>query len=311
LSGCFYWTLGLVFLGSALQRWWRSPLWMILLVLGCVAFGTNTFYAGFRQPGFSHAVSFFLVALALHIVWRDRDTPLRSGEQWTFAFACGALVIVRTFDAVLVVFLCLLLLDRRRELLRSWRWYARMGAVLVVLAGPQLAYWSFVHGTPIVYTYGQEGFDHWASPRVTEVLLAPENGLLPHAPVLVLVPFGLAALWTRAKALVLLITGTFILAIYSFGAWHAWHFGCSYGMRPFVQFTPLAAMPLLALFTWSYAHARALLHGLLPLIGLLCFMNYRAMLQYEGCFNGDSWDWLRFSENLVDAFFGGVGLVEQ
>lgn len=306
--GVFYWTAGLVLLGLALHARWRPGWWLIVLVLGCVAFGTNTFYSAFRQPGYSHAVSFFLVSLALYLTWHGHgDAPSRR-RTWLFAFTCAALVVVRVFDALLVAALCALWSWRFPLSLRTWRWYATMGTALLLLALPQMAYWYAVHGTPLIYSYGDERFTALASPRIAEVVLAPENGLLPHAPVLFLVPLGMIVLWSWSRRLALLLMVLFAAAIYGFASWHAWHFGCSYGMRPFVQYVPVAAVPLLALFAWLRDHARPVLHGLVPLLVLVCFINYRAMLQYPGCYFSGNWAWSGFSSNMVHAFFSDADL---
>ena len=64
-----------------------------------------------------------------------------------------------------------------------------------------------------------------------------------------------------------------------------------------------------ALFLWAFmqakeARSKALRTALLPVIGLLCFVNYRASLQYTGCINGDEiWNWRLYVDNIVQAFF--------
>jgi hypothetical protein len=47
-------------------------------------------------------------------------------------------------------------------------------------------------------------------------------------------------------------------------------------------------------------------HGALPVVFIVCFVNYRAMLQYGGCYVTEQWDWVPYGRNLLEAFFGHV-----
>ncbi|MEO8066814.1 MAG: hypothetical protein ABI599_03880 [Flavobacteriales bacterium] len=308
VAGVFYWTFGMLLLGQAIHRRWSPTVGALVLTLCCVAFGTNVFYYAFRSPGYSHIYSFFLVALALHVIWGLRGGPWSIARTAVLALICGAIIVTRVIDVLLVMALLGLLMIERPELFRSLRFYLFMASGMFLIVIPQLAYWRFVHGQWLYYTYGNEGFSNAAHPYVIEVLIAPKNGLLPYAPVLFLVPFGFAALWPVARKITALIAVTFALAILGFASWFAWHFGCGYGMRPFVQFVPLAAVPLLALFGWLKVHAKPVYHGLLPLVLIACFVNYRSMLQYDACYNNTAWEWMPFWRNLIWAFFGKMDI---
>lgn len=308
LAGIFYWTLGLVLLGIGLARRWHACHGVILLTLACVAFGTNTFYYAFRQPGYSHNPSFMLCSLALFAMWRDHGKQLRSSSLWLFALACALLFWVRQFDAILIAGLCALLLYERPLLFRSVRFYARMTLALLVFALPQMAYWWYAFGSPFVYSYGHESFSNLFHPRIVNVLFAPDNGLITHAPVLALLPFGLFALFQGSRTMALCIGLTVCAALFGFASWWAWEFGCGYGMRPFVQYTPLTAVALLALWQWLARKAPPVLHGTVPLVLLVCFINYRVMLEFPGCYFGGTWNWHDYAETMIEAFFGGVDI---
>lgn len=305
-GGIVYWTLGLLLLGLALHDRWSPSIGILLLVLACAAFGTNSFYYAFRQPGYSHTVSFFLSSLALFAIWGRSPGQAPRPRLMLFVAACGGLVAVRPFDVVLVAALTGLLVIDHPGTLRSWRaGLALIGAIIVFIV-PQMVYWKYAYGHFIYYSYGDEGFTHWAHPFLSEVLLSPVIGLLPYAPVLFFVPFGLFALWTLSRAIFLVLLTILCAVIYAFASWHAWHFGCGYGMRPFVQYVPLTAIALLALFMWLRSRATPLLHGLVPIVALVCFVNYRSMIEYPVCYRGGVWEWVPYGENMIEAFFGGV-----
>lgn len=304
VAGIFYWTLGLFLLIGALQRWMPTAALIALLVFLSIAFGTNTFYYAFRSAGYSHVYSFFLVCLALYAVYADPDRSMQARWRWAFLIACALLVLIRPIDVVAVLALFGLLWMARPEEIQRPLFYVRGAVIALLIAAPQLIYWRFAYGSWVVYSYGAEGFDNWASPFWKEVLFAPCNGLIPYAPVLILLPFGLIALWVRSAVQGALITSCILLVLYACSAWHSWHFGCSYGMRPFVQYTPFAAMALWALFARLRERAVPVLRGLVPLLVLVCFINYRAMLQYDVCYVVGDWEWSSFGRNLLEAFFG-------
>jgi hypothetical protein len=305
-AGIFYWTLGLLLIALALRRWQPTTNGIALLVLVCVAFGTNTFYYAFRSAGYSHVYSFFLVALALYAVHADGVEVMRRPMRWVFVIANALIILVRPIDVIAVLALYGLLFVQRPALLRSKRLYTEQLAAGLLVALPQMIYWRFVHGDWLVYSYGDEGFPNWASPKWAEVLFAPLNGLLPHAPMYVLIVPGLLVMLRLDRRRALVIGLATVLILYSIASWWQWYFGCSYGMRTMVQYSPFLAMALWALFTWMRARMSVALHCAAPLILLLCFVNYRAMLQYGCCYVWGEWDWIPYGRNILEAFFGPI-----
>lgn len=307
IAGIFYWCAGLYLLLLALLRWWPTKWGLAVLVLGCVAFGTNSFYYAFRAPGYSHVYAFFLVALSLYTIHADGPAPMRRSMRWTFMVANALIILVRPIDVVAVIGLFGMLFLAHPHLVSSKRFYVAQFVIGIVVAFPQLLYWKFVHGQWLVYSYEGENFRHWAAPMWKEVLMAPGNGLLPNAPVFFLFPFTIAALFLARKArMTWLFLMLFTAVIYTCSAWHAWHFGCSYGQRPMVEYTPFFAFGLWALFATLKQRWPAVLHGMVPLLVLVCFLHYRAMLHYGVCYSGDVWDWIPYGRNVVESIFGKI-----
>jgi hypothetical protein len=304
ITAILFWVLGLYFIGAALRRWWPTTHAIALVTLACIAFGTNSFYYAFRAPGYSHVYSFFLVALALYCIYADEPGQMRRRMRWIFVGANALLFLIRPIDAIAVLALFALLRTRHPDMFRSPRLYMEQAVVGFLVCLPQLAYWKYVHGQWIYYSYSGEGFSNWANPLFAEVLMAPYNGLLPNSPAYFLLPFGIAVLYIQDRRVATTLLITFVAILYSCAAWHHWQFGCGYGMRPLVQYTPFLAMGLWALFSRTRAQFPALWHGAVPILVLVCFIHYRAMLEYGACYVGFWWQWDSYTFNILEAFFG-------
>lgn len=298
-----YWSAGLFLLAGILWRKGVAPV-VVVLSIAAVAFGTNSFYYAFRAPAYSHVYSFFMVCVALHAIHADAGMRMKRFNRWLFVFACAMVVAIRPVDLVAALALFGLLGLERPNELRHPRLYLSGALAGLVVAAPQLLYWKFAHGQWLVYSYGDEGFTNRASPYIKEVLLAPRNGLLPHAPALFLLPLGLWARWRQDPRAAIILTAAFAIILYSFAAWHSWDFGCSYGMRPFVQYTPFTCLLIGALLVQLHLRMRPAFWALASMLALVCFVNYRAMLEYDGCNLNGFWDWLPYGRNLWEAFFG-------
>jgi hypothetical protein len=302
-AGILYWLAGLCLLWRGLRRWRPLSGVSALCVLALVSFGSNVFYYAFRMPGFSHVHSFFLVCLAIAVL-PVRDVPWKYRETLLFQVACALIVLIRPSDLLLVLFLYCWMGLRTTNGVSIRRLLPGQLVIGSLVWLPQLCYWHFVHGTWLHYSYGQETFSEWASPHVQEFLFAVQNGWLPYAPALLLLPFGMLAMARNERPLLLLTMATLVAAVYVSASWFTWRYGCSYGARPMVQYMPVAALFLWAFMQPKEARSNVLWTALLPVIGLLCFVNYRASLQYPGCINGDEiWNWRLYVDNIVQAFF--------
>ncbi|HRO97823.1 MAG TPA: hypothetical protein PLN54_00145 [Flavobacteriales bacterium] len=308
VAGIFYWSAGLLLFLLAMRRWWPCTPGVALVTLAAVAFGTNSFYYAFRNPGYSHVYSFFLVALALYALYVDRGGSMRNRSLWLFQASCALILVVRPIDGLAVAALYALLSIERPEVFLAWRTHLVQVVIALVFALPQLIYWKYVHGAWLVYSYGEERFTNLATPLFDLVLLSPLNGLLPHAPAFFLLGPALIFLFTQRWRVALVFLIMFTLLIYSFAAWHAWHFGCGYGMRPAIEYTPFLGMTIWTLLDGLRRRSPALYHGLVPLLVIICFVNYRAMLQYGGCYVGEQWEWTPYARNILEAFFGKITL---
>lgn len=306
-SAVFYWAMGLLLLGWALHRWRAPALWALLLVLLGISFGSNVFFYMARQGGYSHIYSFFAVCLAL---WALVTGLLRDGPAWkrtVFHSACALVLLARSMDLIAIAGMYAWIWAEKRAVLRSPRFWAGQLVAGLVLALPQMLYWKVTYGAWITDSYAGESFIYWYAPRIFKELFAPNNGLLTYAPVMLLLPLGLIELYRSQRHLAWIIIGVFVVLVYACASWWAWDFGCGFGCRPAVQYMPFVAfgaLPFLMRREEAWVRAR---FALLPVLGLMIFVNYRVGMQVIPCFAGKgSWDWDWYVTNAVKAFFGSV-----
>jgi hypothetical protein len=112
----------------------------------------------------------------------------------------------------------------------------------------------------------------WPNPLVTlEILFGLHRGLLPLAPVLLLVPFGWWAMWRRPELRGLVVAGIgvalgFVLVNSSYFYWDG---GSSTGPRHLVGMLPIMAIALA--FAWP--QGRAARFGVLALLVVSLFVS--------------------------------------
>lgn len=306
-AGIFYWVLGLLLLGLALQRVFSSRPWVAFVVLLAISYGTNVFYYAMRSPGYSHIYSFFLVCLAIWAMITGPAAEKNGWRLWLFHWACAMIIGSRPVDIIAVVALYTWLFFVRRDALMNVRYWMVATIMMGVVMVPQCLYWHYVHGSWLYYSYGDESFTNWARPDIIRELFSPMCGLVSHAPAVLLLPLGLWTLWRTRRSLAVLVFAVLGICVYTCAAWYAWNFGCSYGLRPMVQYMPFLAVALWSFFSHAGLRAYAWRCSVLPLLVLLSYVNYRMMLQYSGCYTWGEWNWSEYVIDITDAFFGRLG----
>lgn len=253
-----------------------------------VVLGGNLIYYMTAEPSMSHGVSAFASAL-FFLLWskrRDRTdllTPAMLGA------AAGLMALIRPQDGL---FLALPLLDRlpavvrgvrSRDfaLLRQWFSAAFVAATMALIVfSPQLLSWQIIYGSVLRsgYVYAGGSFN-WLTPRLVEVMLAPERGLLVWHPVFLGALSGLALLWRRDRRMSVLGFLAVIIQWYIIASWTDWEQGDAFGGRMFIVCTPLFVLGMGVLIEWvvmRWSWRVAAVGGVFLLVwNFLLFVEYR------------------------------------
>lgn len=308
VAAATYFVLGLWLLTATLRR--RFSGLVTALTVAVLVSGTNLWYYGLRETGMSHVYSFWAFALLLYLLsnarrptWYEPDAPL--GQVAAIAATVALISVLRPLNLVLALLLWPAGEPRtwggQLRALFQWRLGVLFLAAAVVLWLPQLAYYRYLHGSWLAYSYGQEGFPNLLTPKLAELWLAPRNGSFLYNPVLLLVLPGSVLLARASSRQAVLALGVWAGASYLYAAWWDYGLGCSYAGRGFVELYPVLAWPLAAAVAYLLQRPQWLRWSTGALLVLVLAYNMRASVRFDGCFYGThEWDWPAYRTLLLN-----------
>jgi hypothetical protein len=278
-----YGIAALLLLHRALVRFGGFPDPAAAGATAAVLWGTPLLYYVTLGPGFSHAVSLFVITLLLWLTLRFRNDGLTAGRAVALGAVGGLAALVREQDGLFLAVPALVIaLDgwRERRPLSALVRLATMGLAAALVFVPQLlAYRAINGGLGPSHLVARKM--SYGSPHVLSVLFDPAHGLFVWAPLLLLAAGGLVLAVRRARRddpVPIALAVALLLQIWINGSVESWTQAGAFGSRRFVGATPLLA--------WGLA---ALLAAILPRVdrravaaGLLAFAwwNVSLMVQF-------------------------------
>ena len=256
MAACYAsWAYGmaaLVLLHRALVRFGGFAEPAAAWATAAVLWGTPVLYYVTLGPGFSHAVSLFVIALLLGLTLRFRSEGLTIGRAAGLGAVCGLAALVREQDGLFVVFPALVIAFdgiRERRMPAALIRLATLGLAAVIVFVPQLLAYRAINGRfgPSHLVARKMSF---ASPHVLSVLFDPAHGLFVWAPLLLLATGGLVLAVARARRgdpVPGALLAALLLQIWINGSVESWTQAGAFGSRRFVGATPLLAWGLAAL----------------------------------------------------------------
>jgi hypothetical protein len=259
-AGLAYVVAGLTILRRLLLQHFSEA--VVLATLASITFGTNLFHYAVYDSTYSHAFSFFLVALLLVLVelWWEAATVWRSVA---LAVVAALIILVRHTNVVLLAFVPLYgisrLADFRTKLNRLQQ---RRDLILLMLAvglvclSPQLMLYKWATGHWIANAYGDGVSFNFGSPHILDTLFSVERGLFFWSPILLFSIGGLVVAkgWAREQAaatVTVLAAHTYLLA-----SWYTWDYGAGFGHRGFTDVLAPFAVYVAAFFAWTARRPR-------------------------------------------------------
>jgi hypothetical protein len=308
LPGVFYLVLGLFFLLKFLQKYYsRGISWITIFLIFA---GTNLYYFGIVDGLMSHVNSFFLFSLFLYLLKKFLDQEKKSfGLFAGISFVISLAILIRPTNILLftwMIFLDIISLKAIWTRILLFLKPAYIMAFLVIffiVFLPQLIYWKYLTGNFLYYSYPGEGFVNWKNPQMIPVWFAPLNGFFLYTPLALLFIAGIVIMVLKKIPNGIFIGLFFLLITYIFASWHIWHFGGSFGYRPFVEYYAILALPfgyfLCLLRSLKNLYIRSLL-----IIFIVISSYYNLRLTYRQQWNPYSvWSW---DDYLIHLDYAGL-----
>jgi len=246
--------------------------------------GTNLYYYAIFEGAYSHVYSFFLFSAWIYALKEFEKTQEK--KYWLNLFALATLVIlVRQINAVFLLLSFLMLKNEialaRNKSAKDWLYGFGISALIFL---PQIGYNIYLTGTPFFYSYQNEGFIYWHSPKIKEVILGFENGWLSTNPILILSLIGLAFLWKTHKKETISIGLILLSCTYLYASWWCYNLGCAYGHRGFVDIYPFLILPFAFFIDHILVQKNRVFNWLiyLFLIGTIAY-NLKYIYTYDSC----------------------------
>lgn len=291
ISAIFYFLAGLLFLFLLLNQLFLKR--TVILSLSFLVLSTNLFYYALIDTGMSHIYSFSLFSAVLFLLYNWEKFKFKSaifGLLLGFLFA--AIIVIRPSNMIFIVAVFFINHDylQRIKLMLNWRFIAPFILIVFLFFLPQLIYWNYASGSFFNYSYVNESFSNWNSPKVLEVLFAPNNGHILYNPSLLIIIAGIIFMIRKGMTNSYLILFVFIMVVYMTASWWLPNFGCGFGNRNMVEYYSLLSIPLASIIEGSKTKkSQYLLFGLMLIFSLY---NLKMIYSYGGCWFGDeNWDW--------------------
>ncbi|MFZ1618521.1 MAG: hypothetical protein WAT41_14330 [Flavobacteriales bacterium] len=302
VAASFYGVLGLLLLFWTLTKRIKNS--AALASLFAILTGTNLLFYLIGDPGMSHVYSFFLFSAFIFAI-QDVDKPRpKAMHNILLGMLAGLIVVTRPTNIFFIPLAFVVTALSWADLVARIKSFVLPRHLLPFIAGatimciPQMLYWQYAFGTPIKWSYGQEGFVNALDPQVIKFWFAPHNGLFPYSPIIALVLVGGSRYSRSMKLPVLGAWLTFLLVSYIGASWFAWAFGCGYGSRNFVEYGAIFAFPLGYLLD-----QRTKWHKVISILVLACcIISLKLTFSSAICWFGTDWDWSMYLHFIFGPF---------
>ncbi len=243
LSGVFYLFIGLVFLRKLLLLYFSDKITAIGLFL--IVFASNLFYYSVFENAMSHVYSFFMLSIFLYysVKWYANPTIKISFALGLFF---GLIVLIRPSNILFAIIPILFGVKSTNDIKNRLLVYKKYWKLLFVLVFamlipwlPQIAFWYYVSGNFIHYSYPAEARFYFSNPHLIDGLFSYRKGWFLYTPLMLLTVLSIPLLKKYAAdwfypTFIFLIVNTYVIL-----SWPIWWYGGGFGQRAFIDSYPL------------------------------------------------------------------------
>jgi hypothetical protein len=223
-------------IGRAL-RWHRTTAVMTALAFGLLTMAPTYSVELFSEP----AVGLCLAVALLGLIRLGQDPTTR---PWMLGAAIGATTLFRyeSFILVVPVLAAVPLFVDRRRLKDNWpRWLLPLIGPTVAAIAWTLYYNAYRFGSPLTFP-NTDRFNHPILEGIQRQLLSPGKGFFWYDPILIAAIPGLALLWRRNRAVVVVVLALFVPRLIYFARFYNPDGSVAWGPRYLVPLCPLLVL---------------------------------------------------------------------
>lgn len=303
-STLFYFILGMIFLRKVLRSFFSETITAITILL--VGLGTNLFfYTVIYGTPMSHAFNFFLITL---FVWQTIKWYQKKTNKLAIfiGLTAGLIVLIRPTNITVLLIFIFWQIRTKEEILQRLKFYFTSHYILlmalfaILVWIPQLAYWKYVSGQFLYFSYGakNESF-FFCNPQICKFLISFRKGWFVYTPIMFVAVLGFFPLYKKNRQQFYLFGGFILLMIFILSSWWCWWFGGGYGQRSMIDFYGIMAIPLATLIEYTQKK-KAIFISTLSVLGILTWYNYFQIKQYtSGALHYDSMTKKAYFENFL------------
>ncbi|MBK7409009.1 MAG: hypothetical protein IPJ40_13685 [Saprospirales bacterium] len=246
----FYVMLALILLSVLLRAYFSD--WVTGLSILSIGVGTNLMYYSTLEGLHVHAFNFSLFCFFLYGVYRYFQHP-GIWNAFLLGLLLGLIALIRPTNVLVGLLLPFFGVQKGADLKervlffwKNWPSVVLFGVAFILPWIPQMAFWHYVSGKWLFFSYGESERFFWSDPKLLYGFFSYRKGLFIYTPIMALAFAGLVLLKKYAAdffwPLVLFVP----LNFYVIFSWWSWWYGGSYGMRPAIDSYGLMAIPLAA-----------------------------------------------------------------
>ena len=304
IAGIVYTYIGLVFMYKFLLEFFEHKVSLITTALFFLA--TNVFfYSVLLGAGMSHVYSFAMIAIYLYYCNQfSKDSSIKNLILLGIPFALAVLIRPTNIISGLYLFLYgvnsfATLKERFAFWVKNYRFILVMLAIGFIVFIPQMAYWHFVTGKFLVYSYQKYGFPFLFEPKFGVVLFGKFNGWFTFTPIVLFALVGLFIQLRKKQMNSLAVLLILILCIYINASWWFPTFGAAVGQRAMIDYLPYLALPLALVISQIKGMTLSLKIALGLVIVVFIFYNIQFSFRYDsGLWWDTPWTWTKFWNTL-------------
>lgn len=219
------------------------------------------------DAGFSHLYSLFAITTFLYFIKSFIKFQKMTHFVWASVFL-GLIFLLRQPNILIVLFIPFLAGSvKNLKISFTTLFKNTQGLLLSILLffgiiSVQFVFWYLQIGDFFVYSYQGESFN-FLDPHFFSILFSYKKGLFVYTPILFIATLSL--IWfAYKKQFYLFFTwiGFFILLTYFLSSWWSWFYGCSYGLRAYIDFYAIFLIPFALMLDKLGKVPRLLIMGL-------------------------------------------------